>query len=140
MENYLPKNRVTLVFSFLLVLVFAISYFIFLKLPYSGDSTGKITPSPVSSGSAPYFIPPTNTTKEVSVTGRVVKLDDREASELKATHKIVGSGGVVLSLAKTDDDKLKQQEGNSVTLVGNIPYNLKLEATTVLDVKYISFK
>ena len=71
---------------------------------------------------------------------RIVKLDDITAKEVKATHKIVGTGGDILCLAITGDDKLKQQEGNSVTMVGTIPYDKVLGENTVLNVKYISFK
>lgn len=139
MENFLPKNRITLVVIFGLVFIFGLVYLFFVKMPAT-TSLNKNTIAPTKNVSSPYFIPPTSKLKEVTVTGRVVKLDETTAKEKKATHKIIGNGGVVLCLAATGDDKLKQQEGNSVTLVGDISFDQTLNENTVLNVKYISFK
>ena len=140
MENFLPKNRITLVILFISLLVFSLIYFFSVRLSTYNSSKNGPKASPTQIVSAPYFIPPSSKNKEASVFGRVVKLDENSAKELKATHKILDKGGNIICLATTDDDKLKQQEGNTVTLVGTLPYDVNISEKTVLVVKYISFK
>lgn len=141
MNNSLPLNRILLIVSFILVLIFAIIYFIFIRFQATNEikDTASDMVNNGPTGSAAYFAPPKSEFVETSVTGRVVKLSDPESTEFKASHKIVVNGEIV-TLAVADDDKLKQQEGNTVTIVGDIPINQTLSDKSVLKVKYILFK
>ena len=136
MSNFLPANRIPLVVAFFLVLIFGIIYFVSVRLPNSKP----VELPKKTETSAPFFIPPSNTKQEAKIFGRVVKLSDSESTEKKATHKIVSESGLVACLAVTNDDKLKQQEGNTVTLVGDIPMGSTLNENAVLQVRYILFK
>jgi|SRR3989344_5061289 len=136
--NNLPPVNKRIVVGFAVSVILALCYFLFIKIPYGGPvkTPDVVKGLPVDSGS-PYFIPPTSTVKEVQVTGKIVAATD----ELKdATHKIVDGGGAVIIYAKTNDDKLRQQEGNVITLVGNISLTEEIGPTTVMEVSYISFK
>ena len=145
MINFLPKNRATLIALFLLLLFGAIFYILLVrgwginsKKTLDNTITNN-TENNLQNGSAAFFIPPTSQNKEVEVYGRIVKLTDSENSQTGATHKIVLNGNTLI-LAKTEDDKLKQQEGNTVTLVGTIPTEQSVSPQTVLSVDYIQFK
>lgn len=141
MNNSLPQNKLLLIVSFILVLVFGVIYLVFIRFQTTDvikdgvENTVNITPT----GSSAYFIPPKSEFVEATVTGRIVKLSDSEAINTKASHKIVVNGETV-TLAIAEDDKLKQQEGSTVTVVGDIPVNQTLSDKSVLKVKYILFK
>lgn len=141
MNITLPKNKLLLVSIFALVLVFGFVYLFFVRIQFSNPINSKIQSTNNDSAieSAPYFVPPKSEFIESTVTGRVVKLSDSEITTLKASHKIV-LDGKILTLAVADDDKLKQQEGSTVTIVGDLPINQKLSENSVLKVKYILFK
>ncbi len=87
--------------------------------------------------SSAYFIPPSSPYKEVKLTGRVEK---SLGEKPKATHVLMDKNNNVIVFLYTDDDKLTQQEGNRITLVGQIPYSSELNPESVVFVKYILFK
>jgi len=95
-------------------------------------------PAVVSTNDA-YFIPPKQTSREVKLTGRVEPIARKEGS--LATHKIVDvNTDKTIAHAYTSDDKLRQQEGNVVSLVGEMPITSELGSNTVVFIKYITFK
>lgn len=119
-----------------ILLLFAFTYFVFVKS--SAVSTNKASKEVELKSASTYFIPPTSNTKEVKVTGKVVKIDEQEKPG--ATHKLVDSNGTTIIYAKTSDDKLKQQEGYIVNLVGEISINEEISDSSILFVNYIAFK
>ncbi|HHH14319.1 MAG TPA: hypothetical protein ENJ78_01265 [candidate division WWE3 bacterium] len=87
--------------------------------------------------SSAYFSPPESPYKEVELTGKVEKSVSQKP---KATHVLYNKDGSIIAYLYTDDDKLKQQEGNRVTIVGRIPYSTEVSPDTIVFVKYILFK
>lgn len=138
----LPMSKNTLKYVVILVVlvIIAISYFIFTRFSSTPQSAGvKQNNTKDTSNNAAFFIPPSSTQKQIEVTGKVVKVEVGEKTG--ATHKIIDpSDGSTLIYATSDDDKLNQQEGNVVKLVGSVPINQKVSSKTLMKVDYISFK
>jgi hypothetical protein len=118
------------------LLVFTFTYFVFVR--NSSVKPKEVAKDIETKSASAYFIPPSSSTKEVKVTGKVVKIDEQEKPG--ATHKLVDNNGLTIIYAKTSDDKLKQQEGSIVNLVGEIPLNQEINDTSILFVNYIAFK
>lgn len=145
MELKLPQTQVIdsratkLVTAFMIVFVLAIIYFLSVKTPLQTKSVDISKPVDINTAtvSEAYFVPPTSTNKEVTVRGKVVSAPNEKSS---ATHKILDGNNNTIVYATTSDDKLRQQEGNVVSLVGNIPFNQEVSPSTILNVQYISIK
>lgn len=124
--------------ALVVVLVIAIAYFSITRSSKPANTIVDDSGNDVSKNAA-FFIPPSSTTKQIEVTGEVIKVEPGERTG--ATHKIVDpSDGHTLIFATTNDDKLNQQEGNVVKLVGNVALNEDVTANTLMKVEYISFK
>lgn len=140
MFSNLPVSKQMLKYlsALVVLLVIAVVYFSITRSSNTSDTPLDESGNDVSKNAA-FFIPPSSTTKQIEVTGEVIKVEPGERSG--ATHKIADpSDGHILIYATTNDDKLNQQEGNIVKLVGNVPLNENITENSLMKVDYISFK
>ena len=142
MLSNLPMSKNTLKYIVILVVlvIIAVLYFAFTRLSSTpqGASVEQNNASDTSNNAA-FFVPPSSTQRQIEVTGEVVKVGVGEKPG--ATHKIIDpSNGSILIYATSDDDKLNQQEGNVIKLVGSVPINEEVGSETLMKVDYISFK
>jgi len=121
-----------------MLLIISLIYIFLIKIPFSKTVQSIATPDQnVPEVNNAYFTPPVSLHTEVKVRGKVVSASQEKEG---ATHKILDEDGSVIVYAKTNDDKLKQQEGNFVILVGTLSLGKKLSPSSILDVSYIAFK
>jgi len=142
MLSNLPMSKNTLKYIVILVVlvIIAVLYFAFTRLSSTpqGASVEQNNASDTSNNAA-FFVPPSSTQRQIEVTGEVVKVAVGEKPG--STHKIIDpSNGSILIYATSDDDKLNQQEGNVIKLVGSVPINEEVGSETLMKVDYISFK
>lgn len=140
MDNLLPVKP-KLIIIFLSLVVFLIVY-VFVVRPMLTTPTTNVNTNTQNEEnlevSDAFLIPPDEEFKEVEVTGRVVSVEGEEKPQ--ATHKIVDLEGNIIVYAVTNDDKLVQQEGSIVTMVGEVPSIMQVTPDTVVNIKYILFK